>query len=330
MQKQIVFGENQKVIKIDLDTLEKSADYRNQNEKKFPMSHYDVISEITDMLDVRNIPYDVGDIFITEKGTIPGTQKQVDRMNKRTLKENPKSEDLVQINDTSVTIIREMIASIKVLGDFTNDEMGLVIGISQNDKGFVIGLGVRVAICSNFTIMGADDVYKNYGKDGMPFDKILELISSRIDNIKEFWQRQGMFIERLMEIRMEAVPERNNIIGSLLSLAVKSAYIDSSIEPPLNISECSKLAANMLNYDEIGNKLITLWEFFNHITVLTSNSNRLEARILQSAATGRYFIDRYGLKGIIVVVDLNDDASEAKEIMEDDKDSTEEKSQGLP
>jgi hypothetical protein len=294
------------------------------------------------MLDSRKIPFEVCDLFITEKGTIPGTQKQVDRMNKRALKDNPESKDLVEVNDTTVTIIREMICSIRVLGEFTNDEIGLVIGITQNEKGFIFGVGARVTICSNFTIMGANHIFRNYGKDGMDFSHILELIEKRIDNIKEFWQEQGAFINRLIMMRVPAITERNSILGSLLSLAVKGAYIDSTLEVPLNISECSKLAANMLSYDDKGDNLVPLWDFFNHITAVTSSSNRLEARIIQSAATGKFFTDRYRLGEIIEVIDLEkEDAENAKDIMEDeptpntleeeDKDkSGETNEQGLP
>jgi len=322
MLKQILFGENQKVMEIDIETLEKSADYRNPNEKKFPMSHIDVINEITEMLESKKIPYEFADIFITEKGTIPGTQKQVDRINKRILKDNPKAkeEELTKINDTSVTIIREVIGSIKLLGEYSNDEMGLIIGFNQNEKGFVFGIGTRVAICSNFTIMGADDVYKNYGKDSIPFEQIIELIEKRINNIKEFSKEQTLFIKNLMTMRVPAVQERNSILGDLLSLAVKSAYIDTSIESPLNISECSKLAANMLHYNDDGDKLVPLWDFFNNITAITSKSTRLEGRLLQSAATGKYFRERYRLDEIIDVVDLEEDnpSEEAKEILEKD------------
>ena len=323
MQEQIVFGENQKVMEIDIKTLEASADYRNPNEKKFPMSHCDVISEITDMLEAKNLEFEIADMFITEKGTVPGTQKQVDRINKRRLKDNPKAKDLVKINDTSVTIIREMICSIRVLGEYTNDDMGFVIGVSQNEKGFVFGVGARVAICSNFTIMGASDTFKNYGKDSTSFDNIIELIENRIDNIADFWTEQQTFIKNLMSIRLESVTERDSIIGSLLSLAVKGAYIDSTLEVPLNISEVSKLAANMLNYDEVPDKLISIWDFFNHVTTITSSSNRLEGRILQSAATGRYFTERYSLDETIDVVDLNEDndAVEAIDLMENDNPS---------
>lgn len=321
MLKQIVFGENQKVMEIDMETLEKSADYRNPNEKKFPMSHCDVITEITDMLDQKGLPYEIADMFITEKGTIPGTQKQVDRMNESILASNPKAneDDFVKINDTSVTIIREMICSIRILGEYTNDEMGLVIGISQNEKGFVFGVGIRVAICSNFTIMGAEDTFRNYGKNNIPFDHILELIEKRINSVDELWKEQSTFIKNLMLLRFNAIEERNSILGSLLSLAVKSAYMDTTLEVPLNIGECSKLAHKFLVYDDTPDTLVSLWEFFNHITEITSSSNRLEGRILQSAATGKYFIERYRLDETIDVVDLNEDVAEAEKLMKEDK-----------
>ena len=65
-------------------------------------------------------------------------------MNARILKDKPEAteKDLVHVNDTEVTIIKEVIGSVKVLGDFHNEEMGLVIGFNQNDSGIVFGIGV--------------------------------------------------------------------------------------------------------------------------------------------------------------------------------------------
>ncbi len=329
MLDKIIFGEGQKVMKIDLETLEKSADYRNPNAKKFPSSHFDIISDVTEMLESRKIPFEVDDVFITEKGTIPGTQKQVERMNKKILEDNPKAtdENLVHVNDTETTIINEVIGSIKVLGDFNNDDMGLVIGFNQNEKGLVFGIGVHVKICSNFTIMGANDIFKNYGKDSIPYESMLEIIERRIDNIDSFWKEQGDFIKMLMTIKVDAILERNNIIGELLILAIKSAYIESTYEAPLNIGEVSKLAQNIYDLEP---GLISAWELLNYITEITSKSTKLEARILQSGATGKYFFERYRLGETIDVVNLSDtiekesekesDADEAKTIIKDDKD----------
>lgn len=293
MLKQIVFGDGQKVMPIDIETLRNSADYRNPNGKKFPKSHSEIFDEITEMLDIRKIPYEINDIYISEKGTVPGTDKEVKKRNEKLLLFNPEATeaDFVQKYDTELTIINEVIGSITLLGDLQDKEMNLVIAFNQNDKGLTFGIGLRVWVCSNFTMLNVTDRFSNYGPDSLPYEVIMEMIEKKIDNLKTIWNELSGLVKAMMSIKVQLPEEKFALLGELLTLATR-ANAESAFKSPLNVTEVTKLAADTLEFKE---GEVSLWTLFNTLTEITSSSNTLSNRIDQSVAVGDYFRNRYGL-----------------------------------
>lgn len=266
------------VLKINLETLKASADYKRG--AKYPMSHYELIERIMNDLGSKGIEANIESIYVAKNGCQYPTEKYVQN-----------SSDISSIYDTRGVIINNIITKITLGGELSDEESGQAIAISYNKSGIQIAMGLNVWICANMNVFG-NTVVKNYGGDGVPFDKMLHILAGWIANAFLIRKRDLRVLAAMKGITfMNPEKEMDEIIGNLYRLNELSTD-EKGIVAPLNHSRTTDLLRNFL---KIESKNPTLYDLYQAATETSTHQNTIENRIKDTHLVGEYFADRFGI-----------------------------------
>jgi hypothetical protein len=309
MIKQIVFEKGEKVKRIDMETLRQSADYQRQG-SKFPVSHHVLLGNILNLMEEANLPGKVSEIYISKNGVILPKEREVAF---RT--------DIDSIYDTRGIMMENVIARIDMTS-LADEESNQSIAINFNKTGIEIAMGTNIMVCSNMTIFG-DTYLKNHGKDSTNFDQMLDVIKLWVKTAEERRLDDLRMIETMKKVTFSGnfIKESREIIGHFNEMLI----LDPNGAPLRQgrITEVHRGLLNGYNKSVEDRKDFTLWDMFNVFTEASTHQDVVENRLSNSAAIGKYFVDRYALNeigtdGAVVV-------SVAEIVREDDFDSTEPK-----
>jgi len=281
MLDRIVFEEGVKTMPIDLETLSMSSDYDRGN--KFPLSHYEFIGEVMNMMEEQGASPELAEMHIAQNGVIYPKEKELSFRS-----------DIKTIHDTRGVQITNLVAKINMTSDKLADkETKQSFALSYNKLGIQVSFGTNVNICSNMTIFGGSHA-KNFGTDSVGFDQMMELIDAWTKGADARRARDLRIIDNMKGTRFANVlRETREIIGHFNELLIKDPN-----SAPLRQGRITEVHRSILkDYDEsIENKKdLNLWDIFNCFTLAASHQDVIENRIANSIAIGRYFVERYNL-----------------------------------
>jgi glycine cleavage system H lipoate-binding protein len=284
MIKQIVFEKGEKVKRIDMETLRQSADYQRQG-SKFPVSHHVLLGNILNLMEEANLPGKVSEIYISKNGVILPKEREVAF---RT--------DIDSIYDTRGIMMENVIARIDMTS-LADEESNQSIAINFNKTGIEIAMGTNIMVCSNMTIFG-DTYLKNHGKDSTNFDQMLDIIKLWVRTAEERRLDDLRMIETMKKVTFSGnfIKESREIIGHFNEMLI----LDPNGAPLRQgrITEVHRGLLNGYNKSVEDRKDFTLWDMFNVFTEASTHQDVVENRLSNSAAIGKYFVDRYALNEI--------------------------------
>jgi hypothetical protein len=297
MLEQIVFDTREKTMSIDLDTLVNSSDY--DRGKKFPKSHHEILSEVQKIMTEEGYENKLSELYISKSGVILPKEREVAF---RT--------DINTIYDTRGVHITNLVAKINMGGILSDSESSQSFALSYNKNGIEVSFGTNINICSNMTIFGHGHL-KNFGTNGIEFDKMFEIIRLWIKTSEERRKVDLEIIEKMKLITFtDFLKESREIIGHFNEMLIR----DGNTAPLRQGRITDVHRALLTQYDkavQFGENF-NLWNMFNAFTEASSHQDVLENVIGNSAAIGQFFVDKYNLnaleseKEIIVVNSLNE------------------------
>ena len=284
MQNELVFDEKQNVMKIDLETLESTADYVGSN--KHERSHHAIIREMVDDLNGRGYVAKLDELYIAKPGVIYPTQREVDTKGY-----------LASTVDTRGVIVKNLIAKINLGGDLANDVNNASIAIAYNNSGIAMSAGTNIGICSNMNIFGGN-LMQNYGKTQMPLMRMMEIMATWIQNMQQIRERDLFILDGLSSINISGMSEIDEAIGQLHRLC-EMQKDNKDIVSPMSHSRIHELQRGMLDHFDKGVLMATAYDFYQAATQVTTHQSTLDNRMINTSSIGTYFTTRYGLNPAI-------------------------------
>ena len=279
MAQSIVWTDRQNAQNISLSQLEQSVaiqDFNGRFNKNAPLKHYDFISQRSNSL---SISYDttVGNIFVDKNKT-------------RTIPVlDPNKEGLFR-----ATVFESVIAEIMV-NDLKNKDNTFKIALSYNNRGITLAQGVNIEICSNMTIMNSSNIISTEGRNGIPYDKTIELFNSWIPRMDETYKQYNDIIKAMKGVKLSSNGQIQELIGELHLKAVGQAYHLGQDTAPLTINELSKFSNELIKQKTIEkSKVLSLWDVYNVSTeILTHADNNIDTKLPLLNNISDFIIDKY-------------------------------------
>lgn len=142
-------------------------------------------------------------------------------------------------------LFQRLVTRINIMDNSFNDaETNTSIAIGFTEKGIQVAFGQNVKICTNQCIFG-DRYLSTYGKNKMPYDKMLEVIKEYAHSLSEIREKD---LSILSDFR--ATPVDSNqvkaLVGDVHLRAVRAAYFkQSSDDFPMNIGQVSSFSKSI-------------------------------------------------------------------------------------
>jgi len=287
MKNEIKFTDDVKVIDLTLDELRATADY--QGGSKHEVSHHQLFSDVIEDLENRGYVARVDKLHVSKTGIKPPTPREVERKGYKS------------VYDITGTIVNNCIGRIAVDGeDFSNDKTHTEIAISYNKQGIALAMGQHVNICSNMNIFGGQMI-QNYGSQGMPFLRMLEILSSWIQNMRKYRKRDMEILKALQSTEIDPIVEVDTVVGNLHRLCEMNKK-NTKIIAPLSHSRIHDMQRGMMNFE---GELATAYHLYQAATEVSTHQQVIENRLENTGALGLYFQERYKV--------IKEIAEEAKE-----------------
>ena len=286
MSKNILFAEDQKVMKIELEDLAATAEY--QGIKKHEVPHHELFSKLMTDLSDRGYEAKLDELYISKSGVIFPTQREVDNKGY-----------LTSINDIRGIIVQNCIGKINMKGQGLSDaKSNQQIAVAFTKQGMSMSMGQGISICANLNIFGGQMI-SNYGASQVPFMRMLDIMASWIQNMRKLRVRDLTILDTLQNVNIDPVHEVDEVVGNLHRLCEMNKK-ETQIVSPLTHSRIHDLQRGMIEY--AGN-LTTAYDFYQAATEVSTHQQVLENRLPNTADLGSYFQSRYSA---VVDVELDE------------------------
>ena len=253
----ISFIENP-VQEITLDQLRVTADERTARQDYMNgIAHYQLFDRISEIVEKGNLQFNVDKIYAADNKNkvLPGVTVL------------PFAQEKYGMGSLESHILRRVTGKI-CISNFEDEESNGSLAVSFHQQGIQIAFGQNVKICSNMSIFGENLIY-SYGQNGMPIDKMFNVISDWISNFEEMRKIDVDLMNKMKNILIDPEKALPELIGNLQIEAVNSAYRKSNVVPPLNISQISQFTKNALDkVDDLNGSMTSLWQLYNLATEL--------------------------------------------------------------
>lgn len=202
--------------------------------------HYALIESILNMLTVRNIPYEVKEIFAANNKfrRSPGVTIL------------PEVEAREGVGSLPSHILRRVFCNINLKGDFTNQVQCYNIAVSYTQLGICVGFGPHVYACHNQHICSYDQIISNYTLRGSErlttldrrTDQTLILIERQIERAGELYPANLEALDRMKDNKMET-----SDILQFLGMLVEERCRCSSANPLVRKNRIAPLTSAQIN-----------------------------------------------------------------------------------
>lgn len=288
MEQKVLDFEKDKVVKLTLAELQSSCSEAQSSGKPLHgIEHHQIYSEVVEMLEKNNIAHSIMPLYAADGGD--ANLKGVARI--------PYLEDQFGSKTLPATILRRVIGGIK-LSDFEDDDSHGMIAINFHQRGIQLAYGQSVKVCSNMTIMGANNcmsTYQNGLSRPMPdFRKMLEVMTTWVlqHGLKRTIDTTIMNQMRQIHLTHDQVAE---LIGFMTFLRVARDKFRSEKAYPINQTQVNVVTERYLSIPE-SQRPISLWNFYNHVTELhKAGSTDLPLILDNNIATGQFLVKHFGI-----------------------------------
>lgn len=239
-----------KASTIELGMLKKSQLIRvptNIKQATRPVQSWEFIEDVKAMLDERAIDYQLTDIFVQKSES------------QQVLTSEERSYFTVDNTPIDKWLFNQLITKILIRPN-PQAEMNTALAISFNKNGILTAFGKNVTICQNMCVFG-NNLMSTYGKDKVPYDKILEVLNRWMDTLEAKSQEDLRIIEALKSIKISGHGELQRIVGNLYMKAVRQAY--NNVPAPFTVSQMSSFVREIDSKMMAGNDLGTAWDLYN-------------------------------------------------------------------
>ena len=202
--------------------------------------HYVLISNILEMLEKRNIPYDVREIFAANNKfkRSPGVTIL------------PEVESREGIGSPESHILRRVFCNINIHGQYTDEARCYNIAVSYTQLGICVGFGPYVYACHNQHICSAERIVSNYtlrGNERIPTlhrqtDTILKLIDAEISRMDKMYDTDLTQVDALKQVPFTS-DDTLRFVGMLVAERCRC----SSPNPLIHVNRIAPLTSAQIN-----------------------------------------------------------------------------------
>lgn len=292
MEKQkIAIPEGANRVIITYEQLKESktfADAYGLMPKQHPLEHHAFITKIMAMINNAGYEASVGIMYADVKSIM------------KISKEEAEAKGLDQ-DDADNTLIKNLIGTIligneKQLEKQRKDNYNIAIAFVYSDAGITIAFGTNVSICGNFSIYGADNIYKNFGSGSTTVNEMFNIIDNWIKELKETYFQYTQLFELLLERRIEMGTDWNSVsnefIGETLKLAVKKNYHKGDYWA-FNMTQANKLCSQIIAMDDETEH--SLYDLYQAGTYVLTHMNEMDNIFKSIRLYTNWFIRKYNI-----------------------------------
>ena len=268
-----------KVEVLTLEELRSTVNEHNTGNRPFNgILHTQLWDGMCEIFEKNHVRYNVGDIYSSDSKNriMPGVSIL------------PAYEDKFGKGALETHLLRRVFGKIS-FPDFEDPDHGSAIALNFHQSGIELAYGNHVRVCQNLNIYG-ENFIRTYGENKVDVMKTFDIVENWVHKLSDFRENDYRVIEQMQDTRIVNV---HGVIGKLLELAVTNAYIDSTLDVPLNIGQCSTFTKNMLkDHKDVLNGSLSVYEMQNLATDIIKPYNMNSQELLcQGNAIGRFFTE---------------------------------------
>lgn len=248
----IIFEAKERTREIDLPTLKETvslAEYDGKLPDSRPLEHYQLIDDLSEIAYKKGYNFNLDHIYVSKSES------------NRLMVFDPENQGLPKSY-----ILRRVVTRLNIVdASFNTAAHNTSIAIGYNERGIQIAFGTNVKVCSNMCIFG-ERYMTTYGDNKMPFDKMMELVNTYINQLPDICSDDFRILNRMYD---HPVNDNDIItaVGEMQLNAVRGAYFGG--DSPLNIGEVSTFSKGLLKQHgnileaEPESRIMSLYDFYN-------------------------------------------------------------------
>lgn len=258
---------------------------------KAKVFHYDFIQDICDILDKRNLHFEVLPIFVREGGRsdMPNITR-IDNIAKGYSSENPLESQL----------IRHLTGKIQI-NEMTDEISAPIFGFNFNQLGQQVAFGSNVYICQNGAFFGSN-LIQTYGPKKQTLKDLFFRLGEWMDGFRQKREADQHFISGMMNQKAQ-LSDFPIIIGDLMINATKANMkAEEDFSAPFNVSQVSDFTKEYIK--KLGKiqqfPISTAWDVYNIGTRLLNPdvAKNHESILRQNLAFGDYILEYYNIPSL--------------------------------
>lgn len=292
---------NEKNIgQISLDDLRfTSKEHNYDGEPLIGVHHFDLFDKVINSISQNGLSYEVEPVFVAQNKD--KNQPGITRI--KQLKE-VYGDDAIE-----AAIVRRVLGRVNIKDD-EDDETNMAVAINYHQGGYQVAMGTNVKVCSNMSILSADNMMSSYGNNKMPdLQKVMEVLNEWMGDFQTKRANEKRIIQLMKDTRCSYNDVRR-IIGHMTMLRVSKDNTDlrkdmANVESILNQGQISKFTEDYLleyrlrggNAAEQREEYMSLWDVYNVGTNLTKAGVVDIPNVLnQNRNMGDFLKSEYGIE----------------------------------
>ena len=279
MSRTLEFKEKHEVL--ELSELQQTLTAKSVGKKRH-LEHFDVFNDLSQILSSTGIDHNLQPITVHGGGCASVFPMAEEKFGEKALEAH---------------YLTKVYGEIKIDTHASHDISNL-LRVEYSDRGTTVSFGKMVLVCSNGMTAFRGDILSTYGNDKMPYENILEVVKSWMNELEKKSVAYDNLIGHMMRSPIPDGDALAQLIGKLQQRAVAQAYLNGP-QAPLNISQVSNFTKNvMTNYDENPEDMQSLWDLYNVATNL-QKPTLIDSSTISNTnfAMTNFIMDEYGIDG---------------------------------
>ena len=198
---------------VTLEDLRISRSARAGLGKVAPVEFIDAVTEV---IEAEGLEYDVHEMFYkNNSGRNPGIEilDINDETEERQIEYAPIERDKITLHHPSLLLFKRLIGVFKIKG-FDDEEQFGNIAFSINQNGFEIASGLTVKVCSNMSILDAEQRVTTFGKDKVSIDGMIDKLKDWTSNFNSYYDKNVEAMNKLRNTKLD-MKQVNEVFGDL-------------------------------------------------------------------------------------------------------------------
>jgi len=255
------FTKDENVKTIPLNNLAKTVRVEGKSGRTLqtrPVQSWSLIASIIAMLSEHGINYKENSIYISKKNSFP-------RINDED-KSLGYNREVCPINKWEFD---KVIGSI-TLPNLGDDLVSSKIAFSFYDKGISVAFGTNVHVCSNFSILGNENIIRTFTQNGVPghsWESIESILDKWLRNIDQKMNIEMTIMQRMIDRQISDESVIDHVIGDLYKKAIKQAYFKGN-DAPFDTHGMSYFVQEVIKQNKEKETPGNVWDLYNWGTAI--------------------------------------------------------------